>query len=94
MKNLGMCEAKQKVFHIKLGVGSLMYAMIGLRIDLAYEVNTLSPIMLKSGPPHWMVVNCIILYLKDTLDFKICLGGCLEKICNANWTGVTNLSLS
>ena len=59
----------------KARVGSLMYAMVATRIDIAFVVSTVSQFMSKADPPHWMAVKRIMRYLKGTLDFKLCLGG-------------------
>ena len=36
----------------KARVGSLMYAMMATRADVAFAVSTVSQIMLKAGPLH------------------------------------------
>ena len=49
--------------------------------------------MLKASPPHWMVVKCIMKYLKGILDFKLCFGSkdiALRGFCDADWAGTTN----
>jgi len=38
-------------------VGSLMYAIICARPDLAYAVSTVSRFMLNSGKQHWKAVK-------------------------------------
>ena len=53
----------------KAGVGSVMYAMVATRVNIAFAVSMMSQFMLKAGPPHWMAVKCIMRYLKDNLDF-------------------------
>jgi hypothetical protein len=77
----------------KATVGSLMYAMVGTRIDLAFPVSMVSQFMSKAGPSHWMAVKRIMRYLKGTLDLKLCLGGkdiSLRGFCDADWGGDTN----
>ena len=77
----------------KATVGSLIYAMLTTRADIAFAVSTVSRFMLKSGPPHWVAVKCIMRYLKGTLDFKLCHGGkdiVLRGICDADWTKDAN----
>ena len=59
----------------KVGVGSLMYIMIGAKAILAFVISTVSQFMLKAKPPHWMAVKRIMRYLKYYLDFKSCLRG-------------------
>jgi len=54
-------------------VGSLMYAMIGSRPDLAHAVGVVSIFMSKPGMDHWLVVKWILKYLcgetKTSLTF-------------------------
>ncbi|CAA7029323.1 unnamed protein product [Microthlaspi erraticum] len=45
-------------------VGSLMYAMVGSRPDLAYAVGMVSRYMGKPGREHWSAVQWILRYLK------------------------------
>ena len=58
----------------KAVVGSLMYAMVATRADLAFAVNIVSQFMASPTPLHLMVVKHIMPYLKGTLDVKLCLG--------------------
>ena len=74
----------------KAGVGSLMYAVVATRANIAFAVNMVSQFMSKAVPPHWMVVKRIMRYLKGTLDFKLCLGHknfVFRIFCDARWTG-------
>jgi hypothetical protein len=74
----------------KQAVGSLMYAMIGTRPDLAYPQSVVSQFMANPGPMHWMAVKRIMRYLKGTLDVELCLGGKdleLFGYCDADWGG-------
>ena len=71
-------------------VGSLMYAMVATRPDLAFGVSMVSQFMSKPGPLHWAAVKRILRYLKGTLHFKLCLGGKdlrLKGYCDADWGG-------
>jgi hypothetical protein len=73
----------------KAVVGSLMYAMVGTRSDLAFLVSMVS----RAGPSHLMVVKRIMRYLKGTLDLKLCIGGkdvSLRGYCDADWGGDAN----
>ena len=38
-------------------VGSLVYAMIGTRADIAYAVGVVSQYMANPGPQHWIAVK-------------------------------------
>ena len=59
----------------KAGIGSLMYAMVATRANIAFAVSTVSQSMSEACPPHWMAMQHIMRYLKGTLDFKLCLRG-------------------
>jgi len=47
-------------------VGSLMYAMVCTRPDIAHAVGVVSRYMKNLGKEHWMVVKWIIRYLRGT----------------------------
>nr|GEZ44442.1 retrovirus-related Pol polyprotein from transposon TNT 1-94 [Tanacetum cinerariifolium] len=55
-------------------VGSLMYAMVCTRPNLAHAVSVVSRYMHNPGKMHWEAVKCILRYLKGTsnigLSFK------------------------
>jgi hypothetical protein len=77
----------------KAVVGSLMYAMVGTRPDLAFLVSMVSQFMSRAGPSHWMAVKRIMRHLKGTLDLKLCIGGkdvSLRGYCDADWGGDAN----
>ena len=47
-------------------VGSLMYAMVCIRPDIAYAVGVVSWFMTNPGQAHWNAVKWILRYLKGT----------------------------
>ena len=53
-------------------VGSLMYAMVCTRPDIAHAVGVLSRYMLKPGKEHWIAVKRVFRYLSGTTDHAIC----------------------
>lgn len=74
----------------KQAVGSLMYAMVSTRPDLAYPQSMVSQFMANPGPLHWMAVKRIMRYLKGTLHIELCLDGKdlrLYDYCDADWAG-------
>ena len=74
----------------KEAVGSLMYAMVATRPDLAFPMSVVSQHMAKSGPLHWAGVKRIMRYLQGTLEAKLVLGGkslALKGYCDADWAG-------
>ena len=71
-------------------VGSLVYAMVATKADLAFAISTVSQHMGRPGWSHWMAVKRILRYLKGTLHLKLQLGGQNIKLtgyCNADWGG-------
>src|SRR3954465_2434979 len=55
-------------------VGSLMYAMVCIRPDLAFAVSSVSRFMSNPGKQHWEAVKWIFRYLRGTaklgLEFR------------------------
>ncbi len=56
-----------KGFPYQQVVGSLMYAMLCTRPDLAYPISVLSQHMANLSMEHWMAVKGIFRYLQSTL---------------------------
>ena len=56
-------------------VGSLMYAALGTRPDIAYAVQTVSRFTSKPGLDHWEAVKRIFRYLKGTRELWLAYGG-------------------
>ena len=56
-------------------VGSLMYAMVCTRPDIAHAVGVLSRYMSKLGKEHWTTVKRVFRYLRGTIYHAICYQG-------------------
>ena len=56
-------------------VGSLMYAMVCTRPDIAHAVGVLSRFMSKPGKEHWTTVKRVFRYLRGTSDYGLCYQG-------------------
>ncbi|SCV69750.1 BQ2448_1144 [Microbotryum intermedium] len=52
-------------------IGSLMYAVVATRPDLAYPVSYLARFTNKAGSEHWAAVAKILRYIKGTLELGI-----------------------
>ncbi|XP_073127337.1 secreted RxLR effector protein 161-like [Henckelia pumila] len=56
------------------GVGSIMYAMVCSRPDLAYAISLVSRFMSNPGAEHWKALKWVMKYLRGTshlgLSFK------------------------
>ena len=59
-------------------VGSLMYAMVCTRPDLAHAVSVVSRFMANPGKEHWLAVKRIFRYLRGTSDVGLIYGGDTE----------------
>jgi hypothetical protein len=51
--------------------GSLMYAVIGTRPDIAYAVNKLCSFNNNPGMAHWSAAKRVLQYLKGTKDYSL-----------------------
>ena len=56
-------------------VGSLMYAMIMTRPDIAFAVGQVSRFSVNPGPVHWEAVKRILSYLAGTPKHGLCFTG-------------------
>ncbi|RDX62866.1 hypothetical protein CR513_58763, partial [Mucuna pruriens] len=56
-------------------VGSLMYAMVCTRPDIAHVVGIVNRFLSNPGREHWNVVKWILRYLHGTSDLRLCFEG-------------------
>ncbi|KAH9714593.1 hypothetical protein KPL71_020713 [Citrus sinensis] len=56
-------------------VGSLMFAMICTRPDIAQAVGAVSRYMANPGGEHWIAVKRILRYIRGTSGVALCYGG-------------------
>jgi hypothetical protein len=61
-------------------VGSLMYAALGTRPDIAYAVQTVSRFAKNPGPAHWEAVKRVFRYLKGTSELFLTFGGAEKEL--------------
>lgn len=74
----------------KLAVGSLMYAMLDTRPDIAYSVSVVSRYASNPDPGHWQAVKRIFRYFYGTINLKLTYRGNLQPLTgytNADWVG-------
>ena len=55
-------------------IGSLMYAMLCTRPDIAHAVSVTSRYQSNLGEEHWTSVKCILKYLRKTKDMMLVFG--------------------
>lgn len=53
-------------------IGSIMYAMICTRPDVAYSISILSRFISNPGKPFWHQLKWLMRYLNGTLDVGLC----------------------
>ena len=70
-------EDAEEMTHVPYAsaVGSLMYAMVCTRPDIAQAVGVLSRFMSNPGKEHWSAVKRVLRYLRGTSDLSLCYGG-------------------
>ena len=56
-------------------VGSLMYAMVCTRLEIAHAVGVLNRYMSKPGNEHQTSIKRVFRYLRGTIDYAICYQG-------------------
>jgi hypothetical protein len=90
-------EEEEDMSHVPYAsaVGSLMYAMVCTRLDIAHAVGVLSRYMSKPGKEHWTVVKRVFRYLRGTASYGLCYEGRLgldrvvdiHGFVDADWAG-------
>ncbi|GJT96310.1 retrovirus-related pol polyprotein from transposon TNT 1-94 [Tanacetum coccineum] len=70
------CSKDEKMSRVPYAsvVGSLMFAMICTRPDIAHAVGVVSRYMAKPGREHWEAMKRIFRYIKETSDVALCFG--------------------
>jgi hypothetical protein len=75
---------KEKAYMSKVpyasAIGSLMYAMVCTRPDIAHAMGVVSRYMSNPGKQHWEAVKWILRYLRGTLDMSLCFTGANLKL--------------
>ena len=82
-------------------IGSLMYAMLGTRPDLAFAVGLLSCFSAAPTGAHWEAAKCTLHYLQAIKDMKLVYDGSdvamdmdFHGYSNADWSGDPDTSRS
>ncbi|KAJ9539255.1 hypothetical protein OSB04_031988 [Centaurea solstitialis] len=73
-------QDKMKSVPYASAIGSIMYAMLCTRSDVAYSVSVTSRYQQNPGEPHWVAVKNILKYLKRTKDMFLVFGGSEDEI--------------
>ena len=67
-------KARMKRIPYASAIGSIMYAMLCTRPDVAYALGCVSRYQSNPGEKHWTAVKCILKYLRNTKDLFLIYG--------------------
>ncbi|KAJ9545518.1 hypothetical protein OSB04_025225 [Centaurea solstitialis] len=73
-------QDKMKSVPYASAIGSIMYAMLCTRPDVAYSVSVTSRYQQNLGEPHWVAVKNILKYLRRTKEMFLVFGGSEDEI--------------
>ena len=63
-------------------IGSLMYAVVCKRPNIAHAVGVVSRFISRPGKQHWEAIKWILRYLKGSSDTYLCFtGASLKEYC-------------
>ena len=70
-------EEEEDMSHVPYtsAIGSLMYAMVCTRPDIAHAVGVLSRFMSKPGKEHWTTMKQVLQYLRGSRVYGLCYQG-------------------
>ncbi|KAJ9546683.1 hypothetical protein OSB04_019226 [Centaurea solstitialis] len=73
-------QDKMKSVPYASAIGSIMYAMLCTRPNVAYSVSVTSRYQQNPGEPHWVAVKNILKYLRRTKEMFLVFGGAENEI--------------
>ncbi|KAJ9545029.1 hypothetical protein OSB04_024736 [Centaurea solstitialis] len=73
-------QDKMKSVPYASAIGSIMYAMLCTRPNVAYSVSVTSRYQQNPGEPHWVAVKNILKYLRRTKEMFLVFGGSEDEI--------------
>ncbi|KAJ9562356.1 hypothetical protein OSB04_007516 [Centaurea solstitialis] len=73
-------QDKMKSVPYASAIGSIMYAMLCTRPDVAYSVSVTSRYQQNPGEPQWVAVKNILKYMRRTKDMFLVFGGYEDEI--------------
>ncbi|KAJ9537911.1 hypothetical protein OSB04_030644 [Centaurea solstitialis] len=73
-------QDRMKLVPYASAIGSIMYAMLCTRPDVAYSVSVTSRYQQNPGEPHWVAVKNILKYLRRTKEMFLVFGGSEDEI--------------
>jgi hypothetical protein len=61
-------------------IGSIMYAMLSTRPDVALALSLANRFQSNPGVPHWSAFKNILKFLRRTKDMVLVYGGCVVEL--------------
>lgn len=83
------CPLEDRTWYAR-AIGSLMYALFGTRVDIAYSVSFLSRYLGNPGPQHMRATKRIMLYLRGTTKLELTFRRDLKPLLgytDSDWAG-------
>ncbi|KAJ9557371.1 hypothetical protein OSB04_011985 [Centaurea solstitialis] len=82
LQSVKSCQDQDKMKSVPYAsaIGSIMYAMLCTRPDVAYSVSVTSRYQQNPGEPHWVAVKNILKYLRRTKEMFLVFGGTEDEI--------------
>ncbi|KAJ9562043.1 hypothetical protein OSB04_007203 [Centaurea solstitialis] len=71
---------KMKLIPYASAIGSIMYAMLCTRPDVAYSISVTSRYQQNPGEAHWVAVKNILKYMRRTKEMFLVFGGSEDEI--------------
>ncbi|KAJ9553210.1 hypothetical protein OSB04_017255 [Centaurea solstitialis] len=79
-------QDKMKSVPYASAIGSIMYAMLCTRPDVAYSVSVTSRYQQNPGEAHWVAVKNILKYMRQTKEMFLVFGGSKDEISVTGYT--------
>ncbi|KAJ9557526.1 hypothetical protein OSB04_012140 [Centaurea solstitialis] len=79
-------QDKMKLIPYASAIGSIMYAMLCTRPDIAYSISVTSRYQQNPGEAHWVAVKNILKYMRRTKEMFLVFGGSEDEISVTGYT--------
>ncbi|KAJ9558542.1 hypothetical protein OSB04_013156 [Centaurea solstitialis] len=85
-------QDKMKSIPYASAIGSIMYAMLCTRPDVAYSISVTSRYQQNPGEAHWVAVKNILKYMRRTKEMFLVFGGSEDEIGVTGYTDASAIS--
>ncbi|KAJ9543849.1 hypothetical protein OSB04_023556 [Centaurea solstitialis] len=79
-------QDKMRLIPYASAIGSIMYAMLCTRPDVAYSISVTSRYQQNPGEAHWVAVKNILKYMRRTKEMFLVFGGSEDEISVTGYT--------